>query len=72
MALDYVKVDGSFIRDINANGGNQNFLRGLNSIAHKMGLQVYAEGVSDVDELNALDALGFDGATGTAVKDLAA
>lgn len=72
MALDYVKVDGSFIRDINSNGGNQNFLRGLNSIAHKMGLQVYAEGVSDVDELNALDALGFDGATGTAVKDLAA
>jgi EAL domain-containing protein (putative c-di-GMP-specific phosphodiesterase class I) len=72
MALDYVKVDGSFIRDINTNGGNQNFLRGLNSIAHKMGLQVYAEGVSEADELNALDALGFDGATGTAVKDPAA
>ncbi|WP_426211234.1 bifunctional diguanylate cyclase/phosphodiesterase [Massilia sp. TWP1-3-3] len=71
MALDYVKVDGSFIRDININGGNQNFLRGLNSIAHKLGLQVYAEGVSDVAELNALDALGFDGATGPAVQDLA-
>ncbi|WP_426107868.1 bifunctional diguanylate cyclase/phosphodiesterase [Massilia sp. TSP1-1-2] len=71
MALDYVKVDGSFIRDINTNGGNQNFLRGLNSIAHKLGLQVYAEGVSDVAELNALDALGFDGATGPAVQDLA-
>ena len=71
MALDYVKVDGSFIRDINANPGNQNFLRGLNSIAHKMGLQVYAEGVSDLAELNVLDALGFDGATGPAVQDLA-
>ena len=71
MALDYVKVDGSFIRDINANGGNQNFLRGLNSIAHKMGLQVYAEGVSELAELNVLDALGFDGATGPAVQDLA-
>ena len=70
MALDYVKVDGSFIRDINANGGNQNFLRGLNSIAHKMGLQVFAEGVSDPAELQALDALGFDAATGPAVKDV--
>ena len=72
MAIDYVKVDGSFVRNIDANGGNQNFLRGLNSIAHKMGLQVYAEGVAEVAELNALDALGFDGATGPAVKDLAA
>ena len=71
MALDYVKVDGSFVRDINANGGNQNFLRGLNSIAHKMGLQVFAEGVSDAAELHALDGLGFDGATGPAVQDLA-
>ena len=69
MALDYVKVDGSFVRDINANGGNQIFLRGLCSIVHKMGLQVYAEGVSDAAELGALGALGFDGATGPAVQD---
>ncbi len=71
MAIDYVKVDGSFIRGIDANSGNQNFLRGLNSIAHKMGLQVFAESVSDAGELAALDGLGFDGATGPAVKDIA-
>ena len=71
MAIDYVKVDGSFVRDINANGGNQTFLRGLNSIAHKMGMQVFAEGVTDVAELNALEGLGFDGATGPAVQDRA-
>jgi diguanylate cyclase (GGDEF)-like protein len=69
MAIDYVKVDGSFVRDIDANGGNQIFLRGLNSIAHKMGLQVFAEGVTDAAELRALDGLGFDGATGPAVQD---
>ncbi len=69
MALDYVKVDGSFVRDINANGGNQSFLKGLNSIAHKMGLQTFAEGVSDAAELGALSGLGFDGATGPAVQD---
>lgn len=69
MALHYVKVDGSFVRDVNANAGNQMFLKGLNNIAHKMGLQVFAEGVTEVAELEALPALGFDGATGPAVKD---
>jgi diguanylate cyclase (GGDEF)-like protein len=71
MAIDYVKVDGSFIRAVDANTGNQNFLRGLNSIAHKMGLQVFAESVSDAGELAALEGLGFDGATGPAVQDIA-
>jgi len=69
MALHYVKVDGSFVRDVNTNPGNQMFLKGLNSIAHKMGLQVFAEGVTDAAELQALDGLGFDGATGPAVQD---
>jgi diguanylate cyclase (GGDEF)-like protein len=69
MAIDYVKVDASFVRDIDVNGGNQAFLRGLNSIAHKMGMQVFAEGVSDIAELKALDTLDFDGATGPAVQD---
>ncbi|SHH06647.1 EAL domain-containing protein [Massilia sp. CF038] len=72
MALNYVKVDGSFVRDLNSNSGNQIFLKGLNSIAHKMGMQVFAEGVGDVDELNALSGLGFDGATGPGVQEKAA
>lgn len=71
MALHYVKVDGSFVRDVHANAGNQLFLKGLNSIAHKMGLQVFAEGVADAAELQALQGLGFDGATGPAVQDQA-
>ncbi|QYF93781.1 EAL domain-containing protein [Massilia sp. PAMC28688] len=71
MALHYVKVDGSFVRGVNANGGNQIFLKGLAGIAHKMGLQVYAEGVTEVAELAAIGPLGFDGATGPAVPDTA-
>ncbi|MFL6658059.1 MAG: EAL domain-containing protein [Massilia sp.] len=72
MALHYVKVDGSFVRELNTNAGNQTFLKGLSGIVHKMGMQVFAEGVSDGDELRALDGLGFDGATGPAVQDSAA
>ncbi|MES2019539.1 MAG: EAL domain-containing protein [Pseudomonadota bacterium] len=71
MGLHFVKVDASFVRGVNANGGNQAFLKGLNSIARKLGLQVIAEGVAERDELQALAGLGFDGATGPAVAQAA-
>lgn len=69
LGLDYLKVDASFIRGIHANPGNQAFLRGLSAIAHNIGLKVIAEGVASVGDLQALGAVGFDGATGPAVKD---
>lgn len=69
LGLDYIKVDASFIRGIESNPGNQTFLKGLSSIAHSIGMQVFAEGVVSEAELNALSLLGFDGATGPAIKD---
>jgi EAL domain-containing protein (putative c-di-GMP-specific phosphodiesterase class I) len=69
LGLDYLKVDASFVRGIDSNAGNSAFLKGLCSIAHNIGLQVLAEGVSTTEELQALEKLGFDGATGPAVKD---
>lgn len=67
MGLDYLKVDGSFIRAIDSQSGNQAFLKGLCSIAHNIGLTVIAEGVQTQEELRTLPELGFDGATGPAV-----
>lgn len=67
MGLDYLKVDGSFIRAIDSQSGNQAFLKGLCSIAHNIGLTVIAEGVHTPEELATLPELGFDGATGPAV-----
>lgn len=67
IGLDYLKVDGSFIRAIDQHPGNQAFLKGLCAIAHKIGLTVIAEGVQTKEELAALPELGFDGATGPAV-----
>lgn len=69
LGLDYLKVDSSFVRGVDGNAGNAAFLKGLCAIAHNIGLQVLAEGVSTVLELEALQTLGFDGATGPAVKD---
>jgi len=67
LGLDYLKIDGSFIRAIDTNAGNQAFIKGLCSIAHNIGLTVIAEGVHTAEELSILPALGFDGATGPAV-----
>ncbi len=68
IGLDYLKVDGSFIRNIHGDNGNQAFLKGLCNIAHGIGLTVIAEGVNNAEELATLPALGFDGATGPAVS----
>lgn len=67
--LDFLKVDSSFIRGIQYSADNQVFLKSLSAAAHKMGMQVYAEGVIDRAELAALGEAGFDGASGTVVKD---
>ncbi|MDZ7920882.1 EAL domain-containing protein [Rhodoferax sp.] len=68
LGLDYLKVDASFVRGVDANAGNAAFLKGLCSIAHNIGLQVLAEGVATSAELTALVGLGFDGATGPGVQ----
>jgi EAL domain-containing protein (putative c-di-GMP-specific phosphodiesterase class I) len=66
--LDYLKVDSSFIRNIEQHTGNQEFLKGLCKVSHSMGVTVIAEGVQSDAELSALPALGFDAATGPAVS----
>jgi EAL domain-containing protein (putative c-di-GMP-specific phosphodiesterase class I)/GGDEF domain-containing protein len=67
LGLDYLKVDASFIHDIDSSPGNQAFLKGLSAIAHSIDLQVIAEGVSTQAEMETLATLGFDGATGPGV-----
>lgn len=67
LGLDYVKVDSGFVRAIDQNPGNQEFLAGLCQMAHGMGMRVIAEGVADAAEADTLARLGFDGQTGPAV-----
>ena len=54
---------------LNYSADNQIFLTDLASFAHKMGLQVYADGVIDRAALAALETVGFDGVAGPAVKE---
>lgn len=69
LGLDYIKVDASFVRGLDQDDSNRTFLQGLSIIAHGIGLTVIAEGVVSEAELQALVDVGFDGATGPAVKE---
>ncbi|MDD5366597.1 MAG: EAL domain-containing protein [Gallionellaceae bacterium] len=70
LGLDFLKVDPGFIQGIDSNPGNQAFLTGLCEIAHRIGIQVYAEGVETEAELAKLAEIGFDGVTGVAVREV--
>jgi len=68
LGLDYIKVDASMVRSIDTEPGNQNVLRSLCMLAHSIGVQVIAEGVSTAQEQAALTRLGVDGVTGPGVQ----
>lgn len=72
LGLDYLKVDSSYVRGIDSNPGNQEFLRGLCRVAHNAGVLVIGEGVASEPELTTLMTLGFDGATGIEISRQAA
>ena len=68
LGLDYIKVHPSYVHGIANNPGNQEFLKGLCSVARNFGIIVIALGVESDDDLPLLASLGFDGVTGPGVK----
>ncbi|WP_293776082.1 EAL domain-containing protein [uncultured Oxalicibacterium sp.] len=68
LEFHYLKVDASFIRELDTNASNHAFLKGMINIVHLIDLQIFAEGVSTEAELSILRTLDFDGATGPAVR----
>ncbi|MFA9274718.1 MAG: EAL domain-containing protein [Candidatus Aquirickettsiella gammari] len=67
LKLNYVKIDGGFIRNIESNEGNQAFVKGICHIVHRLALLSFAESVTSEAELITLNQLGLDGATGPEV-----
>lgn len=64
LSIHYIKVDHSFVRDIQHSRDNQFFLRSVLQIAHGQDIQVVAVGVEFEDEWNSIEPLGVDGAMG--------
>jgi len=66
--LDYVKLDASVVQGIAHDTARAAFVTGTVNMLRSLGLHVYAEGVSEADDLQALWPCGVDGATGPGVK----
>jgi EAL domain-containing protein (putative c-di-GMP-specific phosphodiesterase class I) len=64
LPVDYLKIAGNFIQDINMDPVDFAMVDAINQIGHVMGLQTIAESVEDETVLARLRALGVDYAQG--------
>ena len=62
--VDYLKIDRSFIRELESNPNDQVLCEAIVAMAHKLGIQVIAEGVESADQQALLRAAGCDYAQG--------
>jgi EAL domain-containing protein (putative c-di-GMP-specific phosphodiesterase class I) len=57
---DYLKLDGTFIRDIGNQGGDDPIVRSVIQLAHSLNMSVVAEWVTTQDQAQRLRLLGCD------------
>ena len=67
LKVDYLKIDGSLVRDIVDDPIDRAVVGSIGHIAHVMGIQTIAEHVEDIAVLEVLKELGIDYAQGYAV-----
>lgn len=60
LPVDYVKIDGSFIRDMLTNPHDQAIVKSITEIAHFMGIKTIAEHVESADVASRLGEIGVD------------
>ncbi len=64
LPVDFVKIDGVFVKDIANNPGDYAVVRSINEIGHYMGKKTIAEFVEDQEVLDRLKEIGVDYAQG--------
>lgn len=62
--VDYLKIDGSFIRNLVGSIVDREIVSSINDIGHRLGVQTVAESVEDEQTLHTLRAIGVDYAQG--------
>ena len=62
--VDYLKIDGSFIKDILTDSVDRTLVEAINDLAHTMGLKTVAEYVESKEILNLLNIIDVDYAQG--------
>lgn len=62
--IDFIKIDQSFIRNLTANSGEFALCEAMVVMAHKLGIEVIAEGVETYEHSKLLTEMGCDYAQG--------
>lgn len=62
--LDFIKIDGSFVRDLHRNKEDETFVRAMRDVAKKLEISTVAEMVEDAETVEFLKRLGIDFAQG--------
>ena len=67
LPVDFLKIDGSFVRDMVKDPVDAAMVEAINRIGHVMGIRTIAEAVEDQTTLEALRNLGVNYAQGTVI-----
>jgi EAL domain-containing protein (putative c-di-GMP-specific phosphodiesterase class I) len=67
LPVQFVKIDGSFVRAMHGSAVDRSMVEAINRLGHDMGLRTIAEHVEDAQTLCALDAIGVDWVQGKAI-----
>jgi diguanylate cyclase (GGDEF)-like protein/PAS domain S-box-containing protein len=62
--IDYLKIDQSFVRNLDAHSDDKVLCEAIIVMAHKLGIKVIAEGVETAQQRDLLTAMGCDYAQG--------
>ncbi|MFT6434940.1 MAG: diguanylate cyclase (GGDEF)-like protein [Candidatus Azotimanducaceae bacterium] len=68
LPVDYLKIDGIFVRDIKTNPNDYAVVKSINEIGHFMGKKTIAEYVEDDEVLEILRDIGVDFAQGFGIE----
>ena len=67
LRVSYLKIDGTFVRDLANNPLDRAMVQSINQLAHVLGIETVAEGVSGAPLMDRLRVLGVDYAQGFGV-----
>ena len=68
LPVDYLKIDGIFVKDIKTNPSDYAVVKSINEIGHFMGKKTIAEYVEDDEVLEILREIGVDFAQGYGIE----
>ena len=64
LPVDYLKIDGAFVKDMHTNSIDRAMVESINQIGHLMGIKTVAEFVTSKEVMDECKALGVDYAQG--------